>query len=358
MIKTVFKSLFAFSLLVIIALTSCRKEEIEIIQAPAEELLVANSSVANLMKQTSTNDGSKDNILDYANCFDIKLPVQVSANGTKITVNTSDDYKIVEYIFDESDDDYDTLNITYPITIILADFSEVTINNVSELNSYSNNCNGENEMDDDIECLDFQYPITTSIFNTNNELTNTLSIHSDKDLYGFINTLNVSDYAKINFPIYVSLFDGTQITIQNLIELKDVIDSHKNDCDEDDDYDYNDDDCDDCNITQLTNTLTSCSDWKVDKLKRYGNDYDNYYDGYSFNFFPDGTLSVYWAGITAYGTWVASGEGNDMIVTVNVPGLDYCNNDWILHEISEYTETKVDLRVADNDRLRYAKSCN
>ncbi len=347
-----------FPLIFGILLTSCRKEETEYIQAPEDEILVANSTIANLMKNSSSNDGSKDNILDYANCFDIKLPVQVSVNGTEITVNTSDDYKIVEYIFDESDDDYDTLNITYPITIILDDFSEVTINNVSELNSYSNNCNGENEMDDDIECLDFQYPITISVFNTNNEFTNTSSIQSDKDLYGFINTLNISDYAQINFPVSVTLLDGSQIIVNDLIELKDVIDAHKNDCDEDDDYDYNDDDCIDCNVEELASILTSCTDWTIDRLERDSNNHDNYYDGYTFNFFNDGTLSVYWSGITAYGTWTTSGTAMNLHVNINVQGLDYCNNNWVLHEISKYTESKIDLRVGDSDRLRYTKNCN
>jgi hypothetical protein len=347
-----------FPLISAILLTSCRKEETEYIQAPEDEILVANSTIASLMKNTSTNDGSKDNILDYANCFDIKLPVQVSANGTEITINTSDDYKIVEYIFDESDYDYDTLNIIYPITIILDDFSEVTINNVSELNSYSNNCNGENEVDDDIECLDFQYPITISVFNTNNELTNILSVQSDKDLYGFINNMNSKDFATINFPISVTLSDGSQIIINDLIELNNVIDTHKNDCDEDDDYDYNDDDCIDCNVEELASILTSCTDWTIDRLERDSTNHDNYYDGYTFNFFNDGTLSVYWSGITAYGTWTTSGTAMNLHVIINVQGLDYCNNNWVLHEISKYTESKIDLRVGDSDRLRYTKNCN
>ena len=357
--KTIAKKvIFCIFTLTLVFIASCRSEETEFIQAPEDEVLVANSSVASLMQKTSTNDGSKDNIVYNANCFNIKLPITVNANGNTIIINSEDDYKIIEYLFDEEDFDIDTISISFPITIILSDFTNVTINNYTELYNYSSTCNGENEIDDDIECLDFYYPITASLYNSNNEIIDSITITSDAQLYGFIKNLSNSDFVAITFPIKVTLYDGTELTINNLVELKNLIETYDNNCDEDDDYDYNDDDCNDCNQDQLLDVLTNCSGWEVDKLKRYGNDYDNYYDDYTFNFYPNGTLSVYWDGITAYGTWVASGEGNNMVVTVNIPGLDYCNNDWVLHEISKYTETKIDLRVGDNDRLRYTKSCN
>ncbi|MFI0428041.1 hypothetical protein [Mariniflexile sp. HMF6888] len=352
------KVIFCIFIMVLTLTTSCRSEETEFIKAPEDEVLVANSPVASLIQKTSINDGSNDNIIYNANCFNIKLPITVNVNGNTIIINSEEDYKIIEYLFDEDDDDVDTISISFPITIILSDFTNVTINNYTELYNYSSTCNGENEIDDDIECLDFYYPITASLYNSNNEIIDSITITSDAQLYGFIKNLSSSDFVAITFPIKVKLYDGTELTINNLVELKNLIETYDNNCDEDDDYDYNDDDCNDCNQDQLLDVLTNCSGWEVDRLKRYGNDYDNYYDGYTFNFYPNGTLSVYWDGITAYGTWVASGEGNNMVVTVNVPGLDYCNNDWVLHEISKYTETKIDLRVGDNDRLRYAKSCN
>ncbi|MDO5969808.1 hypothetical protein Q4Q35_08310 [Flavivirga aquimarina] len=354
----IFKTLFIFPIAVIMLLNSCRTEESELIEAPDDEVLVANSNIANLMLKTASNDGSNDNIIDKSNCFNIDFPLAVTANSQRIDVTSKEDYKIIEYIFDEDDDDTDTVDITFPVTITLKDHSKVTINNYTELLSYSNNCKGENEQDSDIECLDFKYPITTSIFNTNNELIDVITVNSDNNLYELVNNLDTNDYVTINFPITVILLDETELSIDNLVELETIIETHSNDCDEDDDYDYNDDDCDDCLPDQLTNILTTCTDWTVDKLERNNNNLDDVYDGYTFNFFTDGTLSVYWSNTSAYGTWTASGSGNNITVTINVPGLPYCNNDWILREISKYTETKIDLRVGGDDRLRYDNGCN
>lgn len=356
--ETPFNKILSITLLLMVLGVSCRKEEIISIQEPADKVLVANSTIALQMKNTTSNDGSNDNIIDKSNCFNIKFPFSVTVNGTQITVNSDDDYKIIEFIFDDSDDDIDILSITYPITIILDDFTEITINNDSELRSYSIKCNGEDEADDDIECLDFQYPITGSLFNKDNEIIDTVSFNSDNDLNDFLKYLNTSYYVTLSFPINVTLLDGTMIAISNLDELYSTILTHKNDCDEDDDYDYNDDDCNDCNIDQLALLLTSCSDWTIDKLERYSYDYDTYYDGYNFNFFNDGTISATEGGYTYFGTWAPSGSGNNLVVVINITNLPYCNNNWVLHEISQYSNSKIDLRVGESDRMRYKNNCN
>ncbi|MEW4924733.1 hypothetical protein [Algibacter sp. 2305UL17-15] len=337
---------------------SCRKEELVLIEAPEEEVLEANSTIAGLMQKTVSNDGSNDNILDKSNCFNIKFPVSVTANGAKIDVISKKDYKVVEYIFDDDDDDIDVLNIIYPITIIMEDFTEITINNNSELNTYSSGCNGENEFDEDIECIDFQYPIEASTFNKNNELITVETFKSDNELNAFLKNLDSDKLVTVNFPIEVILFDETVVTINNLPELESTINAHKDDCDEDDDYDYNDDDCDDCTTEELISILTDCGGWTVDKLNRDNTNYDSVYDGYKFHFYPNGGLRVYWAGQNEYGTWVASGTKNNIIVTIDLPDLPLCNNNWRLHEIAEYSKTRVDLRVTDTDRLRYNNLCN
>lgn len=339
--------------------SSCRTEDMESIQAPPEDTLEANSTLATLMQQTAMNDGSNDNIIDNSNCFNIQLPVTVIVNGIEITVTSEDDYNNIEAIFDEFDDDNDNLTINFPVVIILNDFTEITINNYAELFSYSSNCNGENEYDDDIECLDFQYPITASVFNSNSEVIETITITSDNALYSFIDDIDESDLISLNFPITVIISDDTLITINSLNELENTIELYDDYCDEDDDYDYNDDDCDNCTPTELEAILTNCPNWYVDKLERNGNDYDDLYNGYLFNFFTDNTITVEWSGEYAYGTWTTSGSGNNITITINIPDLPYCNNVWDLHEIQNSSgETKIDLRVGDDDRLRYENNCD
>ena len=352
LIKTI-----TFILLIATLVYSCRTEETESINAPEEEVLQANSAVANLMQRTATNDGSADNIIDGANCFDVQFPVTVIVNGEEIVVNSLDDLETIEDIFDEFEDDDDTLVISFPITIILADFTEIVINSLSELEDYADDCNGENESDDDIECIDFQYPITANIFNSNNELLETITITNDNQLYDFIDDIDEDDIITIDFPITVIFFDGSTQSINSLTELQSVIQNAEDDCDEDDDNDYNDDDCNNCTPSALTDILTSCSDWKIDKLERNDNDLEDNYVGYTFNFASDGSLIVDSGSNTYPGTWSATGTGNNITVVIDIPAFPDCNANWILHEIDQDPdETDVDLRLGD-DRLKYESDC-
>ena len=88
------------------------------------------------------------------------------------------------------------------------------------------------------------------------------------------------------FPIDVVLADGTDISIASLSQLEEVIDNAKDSCDEDDDFDYNDDDCDNCTTNQLADLITGCTNWTVDKLERNDQDLEDNYAGYQFNFAP------------------------------------------------------------------------
>lgn len=336
---------------------SCRTEETESIQTPEEDTLNAGSNVATLMQRTATNDGSNDNIVDLANCFNIELPFTVIVNGIDIEVDSEADLDLIEDVLDEFDDDEDIINIEFPIIIVFTDFSTIEINSIDVLEDYADDCNGENEYDDDIECIDFVYPITANVFNTNNELIETVTITNDNQLYDFIDDIDENDVITINFPINVVLFDGTQMTINNLTELEAVIENAEDDCDEDDDYDYNDDDCDNCTTSDLTDILTGCSDWMVDKLERNDNDLEDLYVGYTFNFNADGTLSVDTGSSIYPGTWSATGSGNNITVVLDIPMLPDCNNNWILHEIEqEPGESTVDLRLGD-DRLEFESDC-
>lgn len=354
--KSILRKL-VFSLLAISVLmfSSCRTEEMELIDSSQDEVVGANALVTTLIKHISLNDGSLDNILDGASCFEIQLPVTVIANGIEVTINTEDDYDIVEDIFDEFDDDVDTLEINFPITIILEDFVAVVIENVDQFNQQVALCEG---LDDDIECIDFQYPITASIFNQDNDLIDTVVINSDQELFDFIDDLDDGTIFTLNFPITMILWDGTTQTVNNFTELQSLIQAVADECDEDDDNDINDDDCDNCTTTQLEDLLTGCDDWMVDKLERNDNDLEDQYVGYLFNFDSDGTIEVDQSGNIFNGTWSASGTGNNITVEIDITGLPDFNDDWILHEIEDLPgEKKVDLRLGD-DRLRFESDCD
>lgn len=355
------KTLKPILLLVIgitITMTSCRTEDDLAIDPPTEETIEANSTVANLMSRTASNDGSSDNIIDSASCLSVQLPVTVTVNGIELIINDEDGYEDIEDIIDLFDDDVDSVIITYPITVILTDFSSVVVNSDSELAALAANCVGENEDDDDIECIDFQYPITASVFDENNDLINTITINNDNDMYDFIDDLDEFVAVTINFPITVIFADGSTQTINSIQELENVIEMADDTCDEDDDNDFDDDDCNNCTTNDLDTVFADCAEWTVDKLERNDNDLEDTYVGYVFEFNNDGTILVTQGSNTFNGTWEASGSGNNISVTINVTGLTDFNDTWNLHEIEqEPGEVKVDLRLGD-DRLRFESDCS
>lgn len=342
---------------ILLTMTSCRTEDDLVIDPPVEETIEANSTIANLMSRTASNDGSSDNIIDNASCLSVQLPVTVTVNGIEITINDEDGYEDIEDIIDLFDDDVDSVVISYPITVILVDFSTIVVNSDSELVALTANCVGENDDDDDIECIDFQYPITASVFDENNDLINTITINNDNDMYDFIDDLDEFAAVTINFPITVIFADGSTQTINSIQELEDAIEMADDTCDEDDDNDFDDDDCDNCTTNDLETVFADCSEWTVDKLERNDNDLEDNYVGYVFEFNSDGTILVTQGSNTFNGTWEASGSGNNISVVINVTGLPDFNDTWNLHEIEQDDdEVDVDLRLGD-DRLRFESDC-
>ncbi len=347
------KTFFTSTLFLFLFFTSCQDEVSITTQEETQETITASSTVASLMQRTSTNDGSSDNIIDYANCYNVELPVTVFANGLEITIDSEEDFAIIEAIFDEFSNDNDTIDILFPITIILSDFTEVVIQNQSELDEYTNQCNDENEEDDDIECIDFQYPITFSVFNSQNNQISTVTIHNDEEMYNFIEDLDESDIASISFPITVILADGTSMTIDSLSSLEDAIENAIDQCDEDDDYDWNDDDENDISQNDFINLLIDCN-WTVDKLEINDEDLEDQYQGYVFSFYENETIIVEYNGTSYSGNWNLVTADNIQI-NIYIDDLsDFNNEHWILHEIEDDNEFKLDFRNGE-DRLRFEK---
>ena len=359
--KTV-KPILLLVLSALFIMTSCRTEDDLAIDPPAEETIEANSTIANLMSRTASNDGSNDNIIDNASCLSVQLPVTVTVNGIELLINDDNGYEDIEDIIDLFDDDIDSVVISYPITVILVDFSTVVVNSDSELAALVVDCVGENEDDDDIECIDFQYPITASVLDENNNLINSITINNDNDMYDFIDDLDDFAAATINFPVTVIYADGTTQTINTIQELENAIEAADDSCDEDDDNDYNDDDCDNCSTDLVTDILTECPNWYIDDLERNDNDLEDNYTGYFFTFNADNTVMVSWnnGAQTESGTWNASGSGNNITFDINIPGFDDINDTWNLHEVEneDNDELEVKLRIGDDDELEFKNNCS
>ena len=342
-----FKTTLFFLSFFFFCFISCQNEINKLIQPLQNEVLNSSSQVTLLVKNTVTNDGSKDNIIDNASCITVKLPVNVIANEIETVVNVEEDYNAVEAIFDAFSNDVDSLQIIFPIVIILNDFSEITIYNYDDLNEYSENCNGDNEHDDDIECLDFVYPIYLSVFNSDSQITQTVTIESDEHFYNAIEDIEDSQIIEIQFPITTILYDGTEKVINDMSTLKNTIEEADEMCDEDDDNDYNDDDCVDCSNDQISNLLKTCS-WEIHELINEGVEITELYDDYLLTFLENGIVKIRGDNENEFeGTWSVYTSNFQIIIEINFNNYSDFSFDWVLYEVEDNNE--IYLKYEENE---------
>ncbi len=323
--------------------TGCQEPIEEVIDPPADAVITANSNVATLLQRVSLNDGSDDNIVDSSSCISLVLPFTVNVNGLEIVVDSEDDLELIEDIFDEFENDDDLLEILFPITVILPDHSEFTIENEDALEDLAEQC--DDDEDEDIECLDFEYPITVSTYDTINQTSSVIVLENDEDLYNLIEDLDEDELVGINFPITVILADSSTIEINNNHELEEIIEDVEDDCDEDDDDDYdNDHEVD----TTLITPIVLEGQWIVASYDTAGNDITSDFEGFTLEFFEDGTMVATDGTDTFEGTWeehVEDDLGIELVIEFDGSTLiKMLNDDW---DVLEYSETRIELSDED-----------
>ena len=349
-----FKSFFIISFLSMAMLfTGCQDEVNEIVQgANEEELLVANSSVASLMKSTATKDGSKDNIIDNASCFTVQLPVNVYVNGLEIIVDSEEDFETIEEIFDEYYDDEDYLEYAYPIVIELSDYTEVIIENKEQFKEYVEAC--ENTEDDDIECVDFKYPLFYSVFDSNRNTIETVEIENDRQMFRFIKNIQTTDIISLNFPITVMFTDDTEMIINSMSELESALESGIEFCDEDDDNDYGDDDFDENRLEEL---LTMCP-WIVHDLKRNNTDLTAEYKEYLIVFRTENVVKIRKRnGVVIEGSWNI--DASTTGVKINLEFDSNVLEDFTLvWKVTDINHGRIKLYTEFGNRIILEKKCD
>ncbi|OEK08017.1 hypothetical protein A8C32_16300 [Flavivirga aquatica] len=325
------KLLLLMPLFTLLLFTSCQDEVTEITEPNENETLVANSELTSLMLSTSKMDGSVDNIIDKASCLSVDLPVTVKVNGLEIKINSREDFRAIELIFNEFEGDEDTLDIIFPVTIVLADYTEVVIQNSDALGELIKDCKGENEEDDDIECIDFQYPISFSVFDKEFQIVDVANIESDRALHRFIKRVkNAEVVASLNFPVTMVLADETTIEVNNNIELGRTIKEVKDTCDEDDDNDYGDDDFTE---ERLDNLLKTCP-WVVYEFERNQNNLNDSYRDYVMVFKEDNVVKVHARNEDILtGTWITRITDRGALIKLEFDTLVDFTLEWVVYDL-------------------------
>lgn len=302
-----------------ISLFSCQKEEKEYIdETQDEETLAANSPLTGLLLRTSQNPGAYDDIIDGNPCASVVLPVTVVANGQEVTVNTPEDINRIHEIFNLFPNDTDTLEIFFPISLELLDYTQVTIASQSELDALAETCNANNA---EIGCLDFVYPITFFTYNADRQQTGTVTVNNDWELFNLLQNLEPDDFISIDFPISVLLEDGTTVAVNSNQELQNLI----ADCV----ANTNNDPID---ISQFEADLTT-GVWYVEYFFDDYDETDNY-AGYAFTFNLDGTALATKSGTDVPGTWVLLEDLKFDLFFGTYQPLDKLDEDWQILEAS------------------------
>ncbi|MEN3322947.1 hypothetical protein VP395_04355 [Mariniflexile soesokkakense] len=351
--KTKMRTLLLIPFFALLLFTSCQDEVIDITEPTQEEALVAASELTSMISATSKMDGSVDNIIDRASCLFVELPVTVKVNGKEVIIDSKEDYKTIEAIYNEFEDDDDKLEIVFPITIVLANHDEVVIQNRDALENLVKECKGENEEDDDIECIDFQYPISFSVYNAQFQVVNVVTIENDRQLHRFIKrVINAEVFASLNFPVTMVLADGTTVTVNNNAELAATIKEAKNACNEDDNNDYHDDDF----TKERLDTLLKTCPWVVHEFQRNASSLSDSYREYLIVFKDDNVVKVRTRkGDMLTGKWTTRVTNRGALIKLEFDTLVDFTLEWFVYDLEP---GRIKLYQAGGNKIILKKNCD
>lgn len=348
-----FMSYLMYGSLLLVALnfTSCQEEFEELPGEDNQEAILASSSTGQLIQRTSSKDGSYDNIVDGASCFAINFPYVVNVHGLEVEIDAIEDLKLIKQLFDEVEIDDDIVDIVFPITITLSDYTEIKINNREELRERAKECL-EGGDDDDIECIDFVYPIVVYSFDINLQQTGNVTVQNDMQLRRYFAERGDDDLLSFDFPITLELYDDTKISVSNNAELAHAIKTAKNACDEDDDNDYHDND-----FTQerLEEYLVACP-WLVREVFRANLDNTDQYFDYVMNFTEDGKVVMKdRIGNSLTGTWITRIAEHRVLLKLEFEALADFSLEWFVYDLDN---GKIKLYAGEGERIIMKKACD
>jgi hypothetical protein len=296
------------------SLFSCQEEEESVVQNTADSFS-KSTAIASLIKRVSQFETSADNVIDGTSLFSVKLPVSITVDGHSEYVTSTADFQEIAWIKNEHNYDDDVVTFTeWPITINFADHETMIVYNTSQLNAIKAQMGSDDDYHE-ISCIDFKYPFSLNKYNIDNQLASTKIVHSDSELYNFINDLQTDEIVGIVYPLTLKkLNENTYFTVNSNTELEtkivETVDS-----------------CNTSNGTlELADVLTSNGPWRVSYCYYDGELTTDYYGGYLFTF---------------------TGEGDSNSPVSAVKGVSYINGTWHIHDANT-TEERLDLGFNGN----------
>lgn len=219
------KLITGIALMSLFSLASCQSE-VDDVQGDNPNTNTANSTTANNMKRVSMYDGSSDDFIDGSACSSILFPFVATVNGVSLSFGSQLSYAQAITILGASNNDTDSVVITFPIKIRMSDYTEVTVNSQAEYNTIVNNCSqAENNGQDAISSLNISFPITILTYDVSLVQTGSVVITTERQLYTYMVNLSSTEYFSVKYPMTVTLVDGSTEVVSSDAELKANIDA-------------------------------------------------------------------------------------------------------------------------------------
>ncbi|MCG2459868.1 hypothetical protein K8352_03840 [Flavobacteriaceae bacterium F89] len=340
--KLFFYSFYMGLILAVFSLGSCQKEHEEL-SGENPKAIKASSSTGQLIQKASAKNGSYDDVVDGASCFAINFPYVVHVNGQAISINSMEELDQIEEMFDDMEDD--VLDLVFPVTITLSDYSEITIGNEDEFEDMVEDCL-EGGDDDDIECVDFIYPLTVYSFDINLQQTGKIVVGNDMELRRYFSSLDDDDLLSFDFPISLKLYDDSEVSVNNNEELAAVIEDAKDMCDDDDD---------DFTQERLEEYLVECP-WLIREVERDDVNRTDQYFEYLMNFKVDGTVTVKdREGNVLNGGWSTRVSDHGVLLKLKFDVLVDFSLEWFVYELGE---GKIKLFAEGGNRIIMTRGCD
>ncbi|MFV8271406.1 hypothetical protein ACNQGP_15920 [Flavobacterium sp. GT2N3] len=217
------KIVTAIAMMAILGFTSCQSE-IDDVQGENPNTNAANSTTTNNLKRTSMYDGSFDDFLDGASCSSILLPVSAKVNGVQVSILSQLDYQQVISIFGQFNNDQDNVVLQFPLKVKLSNYTEATVTNQTEYNALLTACTAaEASGQGAISSVNISFPITILTYNLSLQQTGSVVITSEQQLYTYMSNVSSTELFSVNYPILVTIADGTKMTVSSDAELQAAI---------------------------------------------------------------------------------------------------------------------------------------
>ena len=328
----------AIALTAFLGFISCQSEENEQVGSNPN----ANSSTsptASNYERASMNDGSEDDFLDGNSCTELLFPLTATVNGQEVRILSKLDFSTVLDIMGEFNDDSDSVSFSFPISVKTSSYTEVVVNNQSELDALKQECeNAESQGKDAISCVDIQFPITMLTYNVSLEQTGNVVVQSEKQLYTFMTDLNSDELFAVDYPINATLSNGTSVQVNSDAEFQNAI----SECVQ---YEDEQDDAEEAALE--VEAILSGAKFTVDSYVLAGVNTANDYVNYTFEFTNDlkiiakDTVNSTISDIE--GTYAVSSETEVFLNTsfASNTAVSALGKDWI---ITTYNNTVVNLK--------------